>query len=787
MNYMLPSPTSLTSPAASASNRPDLTPSDIWKALSRRWRVIAITLGSFVVIAVLLCIFMTPRYTAIEVIQVQKEGAGPLGLDEAIGEAAMPADTIDYNITLQTQAAILQSDDLAVKAIEDLGLEKTQDFKSKFSPIGWALSFISPKGVPDPKAVALHDAPKRRANAIRVFSKHLKVKVTDGTRLISVSYSDPDPKIADAVVKHLVQGLIDYNFQSRYAATFQASKWLGDQLADLKKSAEDSQAKVSQLQKDAQVFSIGDVDQNGHVQSVSVVLNALQDLNAALSTAQTNRILKEAIYRAVQTGGADSVSGLAGNMVNGASPDVVNALTVIQNLRTQEATLESSYAEESAKHGPEFPHMQQLQSQLNDVKRSIHEEVERIGARAKSDFEIALQTENNTRALYEKQKAMADTLNSKAIDYTVAKQEADQNRSLYNDLFRRLKEAGAIEGLHSSNVVIMDPSSPPGKPKTPNVPIYLAASIAAGLFLGSLAALFVEGKDKSVKTISQVELELGVYPFGILPTMTRPRGFQNKSGEVTDGGENRSTQKLFAHPLKQLNPSYVEALRALRTSILSPANGETPRTILVTSCQPNVGKTSLSLNLAVVLSQQGHKVLIVECDMRRPSIQKLLDLNPSSSLLNLNPTVGLTDILTNPKVQVQYYPMPDTPRVSIVCAGGESDQPAELLGSDRMKELIGQWRKEFDFVILDSPPALAVTDPIILAGLSDIVLMVVRYNETSRQAMTLAYRMLSSATRNQQVGVIVNGVREGSSAFYEYYGYKMSPYGAGKAESIGND
>jgi capsular exopolysaccharide synthesis family protein len=748
--------------------RPELTLSDLWKSLCRRWKVIALTLGGCLLLAVLVCIVMRPRYEAVEVVQVQKDSSGPLGLSEAIGEGAMPTDAIDYNITLQTQAEVLMSDALAVKTIEDLGLEKTQDFKPTFNPLGWVLGLISPSVAPDPKSVPLHDAPLRRGRAIKIFEKHLTVKVTDGTRLISVKYSDPDPKIAHAVVDHLVEGLIDYNFQSHYAATSQAAKWLGDQLSELKKAAEDSQARVSQLQKDAEVFSTGDTDPNGHVISVSVVLSRLQDLNAALSAAQTNRILKEAVYRSVQGQGADSISGLAGNMVNGASPDVVNSLSVIQALRTQQAQIESTYAEDSAKYGPDFPHMQQLQSQLADVKRSIHDEVDRIAARAKSDYMIALQTENNTRTLYQEQKQKADTLNSKAIDYSVAKQEADQNRSLYDDMYRRLKEAGAIEGLRSSNIVVMDPGGIPGRPKTPNVPIYLGLSIVAGTFMGSLLALFIDSKDNSVQEISQVENELGVHPVGILPAMARPKRLRSKNDEDPES-EDKISESVFAPPLRELNPFYVEALRALRTSILNSGHGAPPQVMLVTSCQPNVGKTSLSLNFAVVLSQQGHKVLVVECDMRRPSMK---------TLLGITPDVGLSAVLSDSSEAVPVIPMPDTPGVFILSAGSHSDSPAELLGSERMKTLVARWRKEYDFIILDSPPALVVTDPVILAGISDMVLLVVRHGQTTRQAMTLAYRLLASAAMPQKVGVVVNGVREGSSAFYDYYGYKISPYGA---------
>jgi polysaccharide biosynthesis transport protein len=775
LNYQLQAPVPATIPAATTPARPELTLTDIWKSLRRRWKAIAITLGIFFVLAVLVCIFMKPRYEAVEVVQIQKDSSGPLGLEGAIGEGAMPTDAIDYNITLQTQAEVLMSEGLAIKTIEDLGMEKTYDFQSKFSPLGWVLGLIAPKVASDPAAVPLQDAPLRRSRAARIFAKHLTVKVTDGTRLISVKYSDPDPKIAHAVVDHLVQGLIEYNFQSHFAATSQASKFLGDQLADLKKAAEDSQTKVSQLQKDAEVFSTGDTDPNGHVISVSVVLSRLQDLNTALSAAQTNRILKEAIYRSVESGGADSISGLAGNMVNGASPEVVNSLSVIQALRTQQAQIESTIAQDSAKYGPEFPHMQQLQSQLADVKRSLHDEVDRIAARAKSDYTIALQTENNTRSLYQEQKQKADTLNSKAIDYTVAKQEADQNRGLYDDMYRRLKEAGAIEGLRSSNVVVMDPGGVPGRPKTPNIPIYLGVSIVAGTFMGSLLALFIDSKDNSVQEISQVEFELGVHPVGILPAMARPRHMRLKSGDSEDGDS--LAESPFGPALRELNPFYVEALRTLRTSILNTGPGAPPQVMLVTSCQPNVGKTSLSLNFAAVLGQQGHKVLVVECDMRRPSIK---------TLLGISPEVGLSTILTDTREVIPVLPMPDTPGVSILAAGSHSESPAELLGSERMKSLVNRWRKEYDFVILDSPPALVVTDPVILASLSDMVLLVVRHGQTTRQAMTLAYRLLASASKAPSVGVVVNGVREGSSAFYEYYGYKISPYGAEAAGGFKN-
>ncbi len=760
--------------------QPDLTLAEIGGALRKRYRVILYTTGILFLIAVLVCIFIKPRYKATEIIQIEKEGSGPLGLGSEIGQGAAPLDSIDYNVTLETQADILQSDALALKTIEDLGLENTYDYQSRFNPIGWALNLISPAGAADPKNAPLRDSPKRRVRALRVFSSHLTVKVEDGTRLIDISYSNPDPRIASAVVNHLVNGYIDYNYQIRFAATSQASSWLSTQLSELKKSAEESQAKVAQLQKDAQVYSTGDTDMNGKVLSVSVVLSRLQDLSTALSAAQSNRILKQALYLSVQSGGADAISGLAGNTVTGVSPEVANSMLVLQTLRSQEATLKATYAQNSAKYGPDYPLMQQLKSQLADLDKSINDEVKRIGARAKSDYEIALKTEESTREMYEAQKREADALNSKAIDYTVAKQVAEQDRGLYEDLYRKMQEAGALAGLRSSNVSIVDPAMVPGKPKVPNVPIYLALSIVGGLFVGSGLALWIDRTDKSVQAIDQVERELGLRPLGVLPTMP----FSIGRGKIGSGPDAKSQDVAISvwkgpsaspaataptvYALANPHAPYTEALRSLRTSIFQLNGGPPPQVMLTTSCQPRDGKTTLSLNLAVVLVQQGHKVLVVECNLRHPTIQDLLGIEPSG---------GLSGILSNTQTADPICPIPNLPGGYVLVAGTVPSYTAELLGSEQMKALVAYWRTQYDFIILDTPPALAVTDSLTLLNLSDIVLMVVRYGYTARQAMTHAYRMLSSAAKLKPVGVVVNAVPEGSRAIYDYYGYKLAPYG----------
>ncbi len=750
---------------------------DIWGSLRRRRKVILYTVAAFLGLAVLICIFMKPRYEATETIQIGKEGTLPLGLESVSGQGSAPMDSIDYNTTLQTQADVLTSSPLALKTIEDLGLEQTYDYRPRFSPLGWALGLLSPKGTADAKNASLVDAPQRRDRVLKIFAKNLKVKILDGTRLIAISYSDPDPKISSAVVNHLVEGYKEYNYQIKFAATSQASSWLSNELTGLKSVAEDSQAKVAKLQQDAQVFSLGDADSSGKISSNSVVLSRLQDLNTALSAAEANRIVKQAIYLSVKNGGADSISGLAGNM-NGASPEVINSMTVLQGLRMQEDTLKATYSQDAVKYGPEYPLMQQMRSQLDQLHKSIDDEVRRLETRAKNDYETALRTEADTRDLYLKQKGEASGLNSKAIDYTVAKQEADQNRNLYQSLFGKVQEAGALAGLRSSTISIVDPSMVPGKPKVPNVPVYLALSIFAGFFLGCALALVVDRIDQRVQNIGQIERELGIAPLVILPSMTSGKNAEDelKGFKLPSFADPRKTQT--AHSLAILGPSgiealtipgsaYIEGLRVLRTTILHSVDVAPPRVILVTGSQAGDGTTSLSLNLTILLAEQGHKALLVECNMRRPAIQQMLGLSHSD---------GLSSVLSGAQTKNAIVAIPSVPGGFVLASGTPPSNPADLLGSTHMRTLISQWREHFDFVILDTPPVLAVADSMTLLGLSDLVLLLVRHEHTPLKAVQQAYRVLASAARHKLFGVVVNDVSSGSGALQDHYGYEQTPY-----------
>ena len=445
----------------------ELTISGLLMLLRRRRKVVALTSATCLLLGILVCLFSTRRYESRGLLEVQKSSADMLGLASMMANASDgPGDALNANLDLQTEGEILKSDTLALKVIRDLKLDKTRDFESHWSPVGWILGLITPRGPKDETTAQLEDAPQRRTHLVKVFHQHLTIKGLPGTRLIEIRYIDSNPKIAAAVVNELVHALMDYGFQTRYSATNQSSEWLSGQLSDLKQQAQDLQAKVVSLQKYSGVYTLG-MDSQGHDQVYSGTLDRLQQATTALTAATSNRIMKEALYETVKHGDPELISGLAGASLMGASPSVQNSFSLLETLRSQQTTLQAQLAQDSSKFGTDYPKLADERSSLKSVSKAISDEVGRIGKRAANDLKAAQTAENSLRSQYTQRKTEAERLNDKAIEYGIAKQEADDSRGLYEDLFKRLKEAGVMEGLRSSNITVVEPEelrpSPPSQ------------------------------------------------------------------------------------------------------------------------------------------------------------------------------------------------------------------------------------------------------------------------------------------------------------------------------------
>jgi capsular exopolysaccharide synthesis family protein len=698
------------------------------------------------------CVVCTRRYEATGTVQVQKESADAMGLSSLMSGGEGASDALGANINLQTQANILQSDTLALRTIEDLHMEGTQDFKPHWSLLGMVLGWFSPSGPADASSTALENAPQRRLRALKVFAANLKVQPIGGTRIIKIVYRNPDPKLAAAVVNKLTQSLVDYTFQTRFNATNQASQWLSAQLGDLRQESQDLQAKVVGLQKASGVYSLGTTDTQGREQAYSGVLDHLQQVTAAASAAQQNRILKGAVARAAETGNAEMLSGLAGNAMIGQSQAVSNSLSLIQNLRQQEATQQAALQQLEAKFGADYPKVAEVRGNIAGLERSIRQESDRIKGRAESDYQVAQQTEAETKRELDQAKRDAGELNDKTIEYAMARQEAEQSRGLYEDLLKRLKEAGVLEGLRSSNITVIDPGRVPARPQKPNVPLYMAIAFGGGLFLGGLSALLVDTLDNKINTIEEVEEIVGQSVLGATPH--------------TEQTTSRGLDSLTS--LKEPQSTYTESLRSIRTGLLMTGEptDQGSRVVLVTSSIPSEGKTTFSTNLAIILAQSNRKVLLVDMDLRRGGIRHKLGLGNRSGLSDMLANQGPAAIMTDL--------IPALPGFHVLLAGNTPPNPSELLEIG-IKQLIAGWRKEYDFIILDAPPVLPVTDPVIVNPLADITLLLARVRLTERAQLRQTYRTLTTAAKHY-TGVVLNGLRPRDESYYGYYGYRKYAY-----------
>jgi polysaccharide biosynthesis transport protein len=736
------------------------------QVLVRRRLVVLRTTVVLVAIAALTCVLVTRRYTAIAEIQIQQPQPALAG--DVAPASASAADPSASSTNLQTQTTVLTSPAIAMRVIEDLHLEDAAAFKPHFTLSGLLTRLVSPPPPPDSPGATLETSPRRRDRMLKQFSDGLDVHIVPGTRVMEIAFSCSDPNLAAQIVNRLVDSLEQYSSQAGSSEVSQASKWLEAQLADLKLQTDALQQKLIQMQRGTGVVEIagGGADGATHGEGYSSTVDQLQKSNDAVAQAQNNRILKGAIYEVVKSGNPETIMGLPQNTaLSGAASGMGADLATMSNLRTQEAAINAQISDLMAKFGPAYPKVDELKEQKASIETSINEEIKRMGERAHNEYLIAQHVEATAREVRDGEKQHAAEVNDKTVQYELVRQQYEQSRNTYDKLLAKLKEANAMQGFHTNTIQVVSAAYAPSLPSVPNVPLYMGGSVAAGLFLGCLVAFLVDAMDTRIGDIQSFHSLLGQSPFGILPAFAVKRRPMHLSGYSVALPPGESIAAL-----KDPHSGYVESLRALRTTLLSTRGGPPPQVVLITSSVEGEGKSTLSANLAVVLAQQGKRVLLVDSDLRRPNLHVLFDSATE---------VGLSSVLAGQVAPDAIDPalvrLDQAPGLDILMAGPIPAFSAELLGSSKMKRALDLWRRSYDFVILDGAPVLPVTDAVVLSAFADTTLLVARHQSTQQQSLDLSIRTLRAQLgSSHQIGVVLNGVELKADSYYKYYGYTNS-------------
>jgi len=703
--------------------------------------------AAMLAIALLVCIFMPRKYKAESKLEILKQDAGGLSIGDANG-ASGSSDALDFNVNLQTQLSVLKSDTLAEQVIKELNLADSKEF-SPDSPLKSAIARYVP-------GTSHQLTPEEHAAAVlKKFKSNLAVDSLSGTRLITVAYTHSDPEVAAKVVNQLLSDYVEYNFQVRYKATTKATDWLGRQLVDLKSQAEHAQDRAVQLEKESGIF--------GEDEHHNVVVTRLEQLGNEVTAAETNRVVKENIYRLATSGNPDLVAGMLGatgeQPVSGAS----NSVPLLNSLRQREADLNAEYADAASKYGPEYPRVIQLKDRLNSLHASIQAELDKVVGRAKSEYALAASHEASARKSFAAQKKAAAQMNDKATDFLIAKHEAEASRVLYEHLLGKLKEAGVLAGLHSSELHIVDPASVPVRPARPNVPLYLAFGALAGMTLGTVCVFVAEAMDRTIRNPEEIEASTYVPVLGVVPDARLAPGIgrKNRLKPQAKTALPSITHTRRDEALTLQDSATAEAFRAIRTALLLSGD----KVLMITSGSAQEGKSFTSLNLAIALAQNGSKVLLADADLRRGTL---------SRVLNQHTGAGLSQVLLGGADRNIHRPIQQVPGLTFMPAGAPPSCPSELLGSQKMSALVESWRQQFDFVLIDTPPVLPVTDAAVLAPGMDAVIVVVRFGVTIQQSVVRTIRILRDVRANL-LGVLVNAVDLRSPDYFHYsgsYGYE---------------
>jgi capsular exopolysaccharide synthesis family protein len=647
----------------------------------------------------------------------------------------------DPQVYYETQYRILTGRELAMRVVRRLDLGRVPEF-SALEPaprVNLILSMLPDKLIApfvqldgsEPSRSPGEATSVPESQLIGLFLARVTVEPVPNSRLVDVAFVSADPAFAVRAVDTLAREYVQQNLELRRQTTVTSLEWLSQELVKQQRKVEDSQRALGLYREAQNALSLGERQ--------NIVVARLTQLNDAVTKAKLNLAQKAALNQQIDALGAD------------VSPDTIPAIldnAYIQTIKTRLAELQREKATLLERDGEKYPEVIKVNVSLQDASRQLQTEIAKAIEAIRNDYQSALAEERTLAAALEAQKGAAIDLDRKSVGYTVLEREAESNRKVYETLLQREKELQVLANSRGNNVRMTDPAEKPVGPFTPAPRRDLLLAIMVGLMLSLGVVFLLDYLDDTVKTPDDITGKLKVPLLGLAPKVT--------------GGE----ELMLSH---HVSHEFGEAFRSLRTSLNFSSRPEPTRCVMVTSAQPLDGKTTTATNLALALAIGGARVLLIDADMRRSGVHRML---------NMENGTGLSHVLTGQTQMADALAVLEDPKMWVMPAGQSPPNPSELLGSDQMRSLLDEAKDgRFDWVILDSPPVLPVTDAVVLSPLVSGIVFVVGSETTRRPQAARALEILTSGG-SRLLGAVLNRVDLKRNRYYyrRYYGYQNRNY-----------
>ncbi len=691
----------------------------------KHWRISALFAAMLMVTVIVVVFSMNPTYEPVARIEVDPPG------EQFSLEGGSAGSDSEY---LETQAQNLKSDTLAMDVIHRLHLDQ--------SPGMVAPSNTESKAA-DPPAYQLTEG---EYSALHSFRANLKVKRDTASRLISVSFSSHDPKIAALVTNTVVATFIDDTYRDQHAAIVKSSEWLARQLDDIRTRMEQSNRSLADFQKS---IGVADVDANK-----STFTERMTELNRQLTQAQADRIQLEALLKSVQAGSPDVL------------PEVRNN-PVVQQLSTKLAELRGELSQAKVIYGPNHPNVKKLQSQADELQSQLEAQKAAALGSIRSGYTAARARET----LMDSQIKGASSELSEMARYNDLKREAQANSELYNNLYARVKEAGIAAASKSSTLRVVDEAHVLDSPTRPDRTQAILVGFFAALLGGVSLAFLREQFDTRIFAPEDMREWVGTHNIAVVPLFMPFDGKQLQiPGEVAAASDGASSSGRLppgvCFLLDRPHSPEAEALRSLHTSVMLSRPGNPPQVLLVVSSLPGEGKTTVAVNLAMAMAQHGTTCL-VDADLRRGRV---------ASSLGVSNKLGLTDVLngTSTLERVLVH-IPSMANLTVLPAHAGSERAGQLVCSDEMRKVLDALRKDFQFIVIDSAPILPFADCRALSNLTDGLIFVGRSGITTRELVQRSLELLEQVHAAPVLQFVVNAA-DIKSPQYRYYQYGYEYY-----------